>query len=128
MENNNEQQKQISNIIAMFMVAVALFFDALVGLFWLFHLVPIFFIGNIFASISTTLVNVFAGMVMTLWFVLLGVKLMNKKRVATMASGWVIGTIPLLNIIPAWTLATILTIATTRSKVLNVASGGNLKK
>lgn len=89
------------------MISTALFFDA-----WqaLIQLIP--GLGQIFAS----LVAMFAFMTFWFWFRLHGIKFSTAKRSAIMGGGFFIELIPILNILPAWTLAVTLVITDLRIK------------
>ena len=83
------------------MVSTALFFDALQGGL---SLIP--FLGWIVAS----LVGGFAFMTFWFWFKTHGVKFTTAKRAGIMGGGFFIELIPILNMLPAWTLSATLTI------------------
>lgn len=107
---------KINNITAMFMIFTALLFDLMIGLFSLFHVIP--FVGTVIATSFTFIISLFALLTLGFWFLLKGVKILSPKRAITMSAGFVIGVIPIVNILPNWTLATVITILTTKTKLI----------
>ncbi len=89
------------------MISTALFFDAFQAVI---QLIP--GLGQILAS----LVGIYALLTFWLWFRLHGIKFSTPKRAGTMGGGFLIELIPLLNALPAWTLAVALIIADLRVK------------
>lgn len=93
------------------MISTALFFDALqasVQLVWI--------LGQILAG----LVAIYAFLTFWLWFRLYGIKFSTPKRSAVMGGGFIIELIPILNVLPAWTLAVTIIILDIKAK--NIAS------
>lgn len=103
---------QVSNIVAVLIISVAVFFDLVQALIDVFHFIPV--VGNIFAMVATWLVSAVAFFIFWFWFMLYGVHFNTTKRVASMGGGFLIELIPVLNALPAWTLAVILVILTAR--------------
>ena len=89
------------------MFSVALFFDTLQAVF---QIAPV--LGQILAG----LIAIFAFLTLWLWFRLHGIKFSTPKRSAVMAGGFLIELIPILNILPAWTLAVTLIVADLKIK------------
>lgn len=99
-------EKKLSSGTTYLMIGTALLYDLLqfcVG--W----IP--FVGQILGWI----VSFFAGLTFWLWFRIHDIPF-NKKRTASLATGVVIEIIPLVNMLPAWTLAVVSMIATTKIK------------
>lgn len=113
----------INNVTATLMVSVALFYDLVQALFDLLHIIPV--VGNVIATVVTALLSVVAWLTFYVWFKMHGVHFHTAKRAVTMGAGFLIELIPVLNILPAWTLAVILIFMTARMPkiVQTVASG-----
>lgn len=93
------KDKGLDNITIAFMVSVALFYDVFQALI---QLIP--FLGQILSS----LIGVFAFLTFYLWFKMRGLNFATPKRAGLLGGGFLIELIPILNILPAWTLAVIL--------------------
>lgn len=102
---------KISNTVAFIMVSVAIFFDVSV---FLINLIPI--AGQIIGSI----IGIFAYLIFIFWYLMLGMRLLTRKRVSTIGGGLLISIIPILNMLPDITLSVLLTIASTRVKIPKV--------
>lgn len=96
----NNGERRISKPTAAIMVSTALFFD-LIGL--LLNFIP--FIGWIIIWI----LNVIIWLILFFWFKIKGVKY-SSKRALNLGGGLLLEMIPILDALPAWTLAVILMI------------------
>lgn len=97
----------LNNITIVFMVSVALFYDAVQGII---NLIPI--LGQILSG----LISMFAFLTFYLWFKLKGLNFVTPKRAAYLGGGLLIELIPILNILPAWTLAVTLLALDSKTK------------
>ncbi|HBV01338.1 MAG TPA: hypothetical protein DEF00_03025 [Candidatus Taylorbacteria bacterium] len=98
------------------MLATALLFDSLQFGTDIMHVIPI--IGTIAQSVADILISVWAWLTFYLWFKIHGVSFMQPKRFALLNGGALLEMIPIVNSLPAWTLAVLLLIATTRAEEL----------
>ena len=123
MDTNEEQKKKhkISVITGGLMIGVAIFYDLLQVGVNLLHGIPI--LGNIAALLGGFLVTIWAWLTFYLWFKLNGVGFLNPKRAFALNGGFLIELIPVVNALPAWTLAVSLLIATTRAEELLEKAG-----
>lgn len=104
------------------MVSVALAYDGIQALFDLLHLIPV--VGNIIAAIITALISVAAWLTFYIWLKMHGVHFNSAKRILTMGGGFFLELLPVLNMLPAWTLAVVLIYMTTKMpKMAQVAVG-----
>ncbi len=104
-----KKETQIKFGTGFLMTLTALFFDTLQALTgW----IPL--VGNILAAI----VSFFVFMTFWLWFHMYGINMITLKRLGSLGLGWLIETIPYINILPGWTVAVVFLIATTRVKDL----------
>lgn len=92
------QQERISNITAVFMIAVALLFDG----------VQAFFEWILIGFVVNWLINILAWLTFFVWFKFKSVSFMNLKRSAIFNGGFFLELIPLVAELPLWT-ATIVT-------------------
>lgn len=102
-----KEPRQLKDTTIGLMISVALFYD---GLQALLQLIPV--AGQILAG----LVAIFAFLTFWLWFRLNGIKFSTPKRSAVMGTGFIIELIPILNILPAWTLAVAIIVADLKVK------------
>lgn len=103
------KEPKLSEITIFLMIFTALCFDGgqmVVG--W----IPV--LGNIIAGV----VDLFAFMTFFVWFKMHGIQMMTPKRLSSMLGAGVIEMIPFLNILPAWTLAVVYLIGTTKIQEL----------
>jgi len=110
------EEKEVSNITLGFMVAVALFFDALQALV---EIIP----G--LGQLLSVLIDFFALGTFFLWGKIAGFKLAKWKRGGVLALGFFIELIPIINIIPAWTVSVVIFALDIKAKKLlsNVPGG-----
>src|SRR3990167_4763114 len=92
----SEENKGLSSITIAFMISVALFYDAIQAII---QIIPI--LGQILSS----LIGIFAFLTFYLWFKLKGFNFATPKRAGYLGGGLLVELIPILNILPAWTLA-----------------------
>jgi len=102
-----EKEKGLENHTIVFMIVVALFYDALQ-------------LALAFAFMDW-LVGIFAFLTFYVWFKMKGMSFMKPKRALVMGGGFIIEIIPVLSILPAWTLA--VTILALDSKIKKVVPG-----
>ncbi|MFZ2621219.1 MAG: hypothetical protein WAX85_01845 [Minisyncoccia bacterium] len=118
---------KIKDTTLFLMIAVALSFDflqALIG--W----IPI--VGNIMSD----LMSVFICLTFVFWFMMVGIKI-SQKRIMALVGGGAVEIIPFINILPAWTAVVVYIVGTTRIKELTaehpklargaMAAGGKIK-
>lgn len=94
------------------MIIVAVIFDLLGLLLNLLHLIPV--VGNVVAFVSVSVLSIVAWMTLYIWFKTKGVSFNTSRRMLSLGGGFLVELIPILNALPAWTLSTILVIASTR--------------
>lgn len=87
--SEDKNKKGLTNQTIIFMLAVALFFDALQTL-----------LAFIFMD---WLVSIFAGLTFYLWFKIKGMSFMKPKRLAAFGGASLVEMIPALAVLPAWT-------------------------
>lgn len=106
-ETARPPQERIDPSTWQLMVAVALgldFFQGIVGM------LP--FVGQILSPI----ISLFIFLIFWIWLKLHGVTITDSiKRVAIMFGGFLVELIPILNILPSWTLAIFLTVLLVRN-------------
>lgn len=109
-------EPQLSKPTIVFMVVVALVFDLFQLLLDLLHILvgP----GTIIAAITTGLLSFVAWLTFYIWFKTKGMSFTSPKRILTMGGGFLIELIPVLNVLPAWTLAVIILIGTNKAEAL----------
>lgn len=96
------------------MVAVAILFDAIQVGADLMHAIPI--VGNASAIMFTVLLDIWAYLTFWFWFKIHGVSFMNPKRALALNGGLLIELIPVINALPAWTLAVVIIFITTKAE------------
>ncbi|MBX4195791.1 hypothetical protein KW796_02460 [Candidatus Parcubacteria bacterium] len=82
---------ELGNQTIALMISVALFFDALQGM--------------LNFLLMGWLVSPVALLTFWLWFRLHGIKFTSAKRIGIMGGGFILEMIPMINTLPAWTLA-----------------------
>lgn len=108
-----EEKKGLNNTTIALMICVALFYDALQVL-----LTPIF---------MGWLVSIFAGLTFYVWFKMRGLNFVTPKRAGLLGGGFIIELIPILNVLPAWTLAIVLLALDSKiKKIATVVPGGEM--
>lgn len=118
---NEETNKYKLSATTMALIgSVALFYDLVQALFDLLHFIP--FLGNLLASVFTAIISVIAWMTFYFWFKLHGIHFNTAKRALTLGGGFLIELIPVLNILPAWTLAVVLIFLTTKVPIIKKVS------
>jgi hypothetical protein len=98
--------EKISTATTYLMIGTALVFDAFS---FVINFIPV--AGQAIAFFSDPI----GYLIFFLWFMIKGVKLMTKKRVAAMGGGLVISFIPILDALPEMTAAVAYTIFTTKT-------------
>jgi len=111
------EQKEIGSATAFLMIFVALIYD----LFQLIiNLIPI--AGQILSFVIT----IFAFLTFYLWFKIYGRSFVSPKRAMAMGAGVIIEIIPIISILPGWTVAVILLIGIEKlEKITSLVPGGN---
>jgi len=112
----SDGKSKISNTKAVFMIVVAVLFDLAGIVFDLLHFIPA--VGNVAAIILTTLLDILAWLVFYVWFKMNGVSFANPKRALSLNGGFILELIPILNALPAWTLAVVLIIGSMKAEAL----------
>lgn len=107
-EGGDTPKQKIPSSTAILMIGLALFFD---GLQFFLNLIP--FVGN---ALSSIFVVPFAWLSFYVWFKIRGVDFVSPKRSLTLFGAGFLELIPILNVLPAWTLAVVALIITTRIK------------
>jgi len=110
------EKREITKITMGLMVVVALFYDIVqIGLSTL----------PLAGWIISPLVSVFAFLTFYVWFKTYGRNFMTPKRALAMGGGAIIEMIPILNILPAWTMAVLFLIGLEKAeKLASVVPGG----
>jgi|SRR3989344_9617789 len=107
------EKKGLDNTTIVFMICVALFYDALQVL------LALIFMG--------WLVSIFALLTFYTWFKIRGLNFVRPKRAGLLGGGFIIELIPIINILPAWTLAIVLLALDSKiKKIVGNIPGGNL--
>lgn len=101
-------KQRIDWITAILMIWLALFYD---GIQFLLNFIPI--IGNILSSL---LIGLWAWLSFYIWFKIKGVSFSKPSRSITLFGAGITEMVPLLNALPAWTLAVLILIATTKAE------------
>jgi|GEM_PF-2901203 len=96
------------------MLGVALFYDFMQIKVSLMHTLP--FVGNVIAWLGTTIIDLYALLTFFVWFKVHDVSFANPKRGLTMAGALIVELVPILNAVPAWTLAVIICFITVRGE------------
>lgn len=112
-----QQKKHAVSVQAgVLLIALALLFDGLQAAASSAHVIPV--VGNATAVIFTILVNAWAYPSIWLGFKLAApdVKFLTPKRTLALNGGLLIELIPVLNALPAWTLAVVVIFLTTRGE------------
>ncbi|NQV87935.1 MAG: hypothetical protein HQ402_00060 [Parcubacteria group bacterium] len=112
----NDGKSKISNTKAVFMIVVAVLFDLAGVVFNLLHFIPA--VGNVAAIILTALLDILAWLTFFVWFKMNGVSFANPKRALSLNGGFILKLIPILNALPAWTLAVVLIIGSMKAEAL----------
>lgn len=112
----SQKKHAISTQAIFLLLALAIFFDALQAGVDLMHAIPV--VGNAAAIIFTTLIDVWAYL--SIWF---GFKLaapsisfVSPKRALALNGALLIELIPIINMLPAWTLAVVIIVLTSRAE------------
>lgn len=111
---SKEGAKKINTVQALGLITVAVMFDLAGLVLNLIGLIPI--IGQLIAWPVSILVNIVGIIVFAVWYFLLGFGWTNPKRLAAMFGGGLIELIPVLNALPGFTLAAIVTIVTVKAE------------
>ncbi len=112
----DEKGTNLSYGTTFLLISTALFFDIFQ---FVINLIPV--AGQIISILITGL----AFMTFWLWFRIKGLKFNSPKRVLSMGLGTIIEAIPILNILPGWTISVLLIIGTTKiKKIAKIIPGG----
>lgn len=103
------------------MIAVALAYDGAQFATDFLHGIPA--VGTIAQSIADTMITIWAWLTFFVWFKLQGINFTNPKRALALNGGGLLELMPILNSLPAWTLAVLLIIASTRTEELLEKAG-----
>jgi len=119
-EENPKQEEtnaEVKPATAALMIIVALLFD---GIQAVINLIPI--VGQILSF----LLSIFAFLTFYVWFKMNGISFAKPKRAGKLIGGGLIELIPILNVLPAWTLAVFLIISETKiNKLAGQIPGGD---
>ncbi len=115
------KKHRISTSTAILMIAVALGYDGAQIATDYIHMIPV--AGTLMQTIIDTLITVWAWLTFFVWFKLQGISFINPKRALALNGGGLLEIIPILNSLPAWTLAVILIIGSTRTEELLEKAG-----
>jgi len=102
-----EKKKGLENHTIIFMIVVALFYDVLQ---WVMAFI-----------LMDWLVGIFAFLTFYVWFKMRGLNFATPKRAMVLGGGFIIEIIPILSVLPAWTLAVI--ILALDSKIKKIVPG-----
>ncbi|MDQ3089728.1 MAG: hypothetical protein M3Q24_01065 [bacterium] len=107
--------KKLSQTTSGLMIAVAVFFDAFQ---LIINLIPVL------GQIISVVIGFFAFLTFYFWFSSKGVKFATPKRGGILGGGFIVEMIPIINMLPAWTLAVVLIILDQKKKeLLNKVTG-----
>lgn len=119
-QKTSSPASKINNVTATFLIIVALIIDGVVATISLLHFIPA--IGNVLAIVSTILINIFAWLTFYVWLKIKGVNLISPKKAAAMLGAGFVGFIPIINILPGWTLAMTVVIIMEKKESIPVLS------
>lgn len=113
MAEEKSDKKGLDNVTIALMICTALFYDALQAL------LTLIFMG--------WLVSIFAYLTFYTWFKIRGMNFVSAKRAGILNGGFIIELIPIINTLPAWTLAiTLLALDSKIKKVIGQIPGGQM--
>lgn len=105
---NGAPKQRVDWITAILMIWLALFYD---GTQFLLNFIPV--IGNMLSSL---LIGLWAWLSFYIWFKIKGVSFSKPTRSITLFGAGITEMVPILNALPAWTLAVLILIATTKAE------------
>ncbi|MCK5060197.1 MAG: hypothetical protein KAR00_03605 [Candidatus Pacebacteria bacterium] len=108
-----------SNRVGWGIVVVACLIDFAQVILNLFHAIPV--IGTAVATFGTWLLTFLAWFGFYLYFKIKGVNFNTAKRVLSFNGGAIVECVPLLNALPAWTVAVTIVVLSTRVPLERVA-------
>lgn len=112
----DEKGTNLSYGTTFLLISTALFFDIFQ---FVINLIPVA------GQIISTLITGLAFMTFWLWFRIKGLKFNSPKRVLSIGLGTIIEAIPILNILPGWTIAVLVIVGTTKiKKIAKIIPGG----
>lgn len=106
------KKNKVNNIHATLMLSVAVLIDAALFVVGLLNFIPL--VGIPLSAFIGFMINFYAYLIFITWFFLLGVSLLRRGRLAISATAFIIGFIPIINMLPAWTVSVGIMIITTR--------------
>ncbi len=102
----SQSQQRINNVTAIFMIAVALLYDAVQA-----------FLDFILIGLAINwILDIWAWLTFFIWFKLKGVSFTNPKRAVSLNGGFILELIPAVNALPIWTAAVIILIITVKTE------------
>lgn len=110
-----QKKNRIGNLTAILMTTIALIFDVLQAISNLAVFIP--FVGLIIAVVVSWFITILASIFFFAWYSVQGITLFERhgfRIILLLLSTFIIEIIPFLNIIPAWTAGTIITILLVR--------------
>lgn len=120
MEYNEEKRKRIGNMQGALMIGVAGVIDFVQGL------LTAGFIG----VIVSTFISIFAWLTFYFWFKLNGINMLDSgvRKIITLLCGAFIEMLPVINVLPAWTISVVIMLFIVRSEdVIFNKTGKNIK-
>lgn len=113
---NTKKKHSISTQAAFLLIALALLFDGVQAGIDLMHAIPV--VGNVAAVTFTVFLDVWAYL--SIWFgfkvAAPDISFMRPKRALALNGAFLIELIPIINILPAWTLSVVIIIVTSRGE------------
>lgn len=96
------------------MIIVAIFIDIVLALL---NLIPVL------GWVLIWIINVPVWLMFFIWFRIKGIHFRSAKRVLTMSGGFLLEMIPILNVLPAWTLMVVLIVGSVKAQDLATKMG-----
>ncbi|MFP4539751.1 MAG: hypothetical protein ACLFNN_02325 [Candidatus Paceibacterota bacterium] len=114
MSQDPKQKSNISSTTATLMISVALLADALLLITGLFHFIPA--VGTIVAFFLSLMINIYVNLIFITWFLIIGEGFVSPRKLIIKLTAVLLGIIPFVNLLPWWTIATLLIISSIRAK------------
>ncbi|MFP4616918.1 MAG: hypothetical protein ACLFNR_02050 [Candidatus Paceibacterota bacterium] len=109
MSQDPKQKSNISSTTATLMISVALLVDVLLLISGLFNFIPA--LGNVVSLFLSFMINTYASLTFITWFFIIGEGFVKPNRIVVKSTAIILGFIPFVNMLPWWTISTILLIA-----------------
>lgn len=101
-ENEPKSDRKISTAHAVGLVSLGFGIDLALIVIYLLHFIPV--AGNIVSLVFSYMFTILGGVGINLWIICLGVPILGTRRAATTIVAWTVGLIPVLKMLPGWTL------------------------